>query len=78
MNPSYGGFPEVSEDIRKRRLKFTGYCFWDTRECIRHFLFWEPPHDSKSLGRPARTYVDCLMNDTGCSVVKLKHCMLDR
>ena len=48
-NEPYGGFPKVSEDIRKRRLKFPGYCV----------LFWEPSHGSKSLGRPARTYVDC-------------------
>ena len=40
--------------------------------------FWESHHDSKSRVGPAITYVDCSMEDKGCSVVERKHCMLGR
>ena len=75
----YGDLPKVSEVIR-RRLKFAGHCYRATRECLHHVLFWQPSHGSRGRGKgkPARTYFDFLLEDTGCSAEEMKYHMKDR
>ena len=60
---------KVSEVINKRRLQFAGHRY---RAGNRRMA------EREALGLPELGYVDCLVGQMGCSVVELKHRMLDR
>ena len=48
-------------------------CFnvWDV-------LLWKPTHGHQPRGRPKKTYIDQLMDDTGCRIEKVPIAMEDR
>ena len=41
-------------------------------------LLWTPTYDREKAGRPARTYIQQLCEDTGCSLEDLPQAMNDR
>ena len=41
-------------------------------------LLWTPSHGRAKAGRPARTYIQQLCADTGCSIEDLPEAMDDR
>ena len=41
-------------------------------------LLWTPTHGCASVGRPARTYIQQLCEDTGCNPEDLPEAMSDR
>ena len=47
-------------------------------ELIRDALLWTPTHGRAKAGRPARTYIQQLCEDTGCYPVDLPRAMNDR
>ena len=47
-------------------------------ELIRDVLLWTPTHGSAKAGRPARTYIQQLCEDTGCCPEDLPRAMNDR
>ena len=47
-------------------------------ELIRDVLLWTPTHGRAKAGRPARTYIQQLCEDTGCSPEDLPRAMNDR
>ena len=47
-------------------------------ELISDILLWTPPHRRAKVGRPARTYIQQLCGDTGCSLENLPGAMDDR
>ena len=49
---------------------------WD--ELIRDVLLWIPTHGRAKAGRPARTYIQQLCEDTGCCPEDLPRAMNDR
>ena len=74
----YGNIPPVSQTVRDRRLRFSGHCLRATNECISDVLFWKPKHGKRSVGRPAKTYIDQLERDTGYTSDELMILMADR
>ena len=47
-------------------------------ELIRDVLLWIPTHGRAKAGRPARTYIQQLCEDTGCCPEDLPRAMNDR
>ena len=52
------------------------YCFFFV--CKEAILLWTPTYGQTKAGRPARTYIQQLCEDTGCSPEDLLEAMNDR
>ena len=74
----YGYLPPISQTIQVRRTRHAGHCWRSKGELISDVLLWKPTHGNASVGRPARTYIDQLCKDTGCSEEELPVAMNDR
>ena len=74
----YGHLPPITKTIQVRRTRHTGHCWRSRDELIRDVLLWTPTHGRAKAGRPARTYIQQLCEDTGCSPEDLPEAMNDR
>ena len=74
----YGKTPKVTSSIREQILRFTGHCWRSKKELICDVLLWLPKHVKRSRGRPAKTFVDQLVDDTEYNVDELMNAMNDR
>ena len=74
----YGNLPPIAKTIKERRLRFSGHCWRAKQEIISDVLFWHPRHGKRKRGRPEKTYIDQLRDDTELSEDDLKMAMLDR
>ena len=63
----YGHLPPITKTIQVRRTRHAGHCWRSRDELIRDVLLWIPTHGRTKAGRPARTYIQQLCEDTGCS-----------
>ena len=57
----------VTKTIQVRRTRLAGQCWRSRDELISDVLLWIPSHGRAKAGRPARTYIQQLCVDTGCS-----------
>ena len=64
--------------IQVRRTRHAGHCWRSRDELIRDVLLWIPTHGRAKAGRPARTYIQQLCEDTGCCPEDLPRAMNDR
>ena len=64
--------------IQVRRTRHAGHCWRSIDELIRDVLLWIPTHGRAKAGRPARTYIQQLCEDTGCCPKDLPRAMNDR
>ncbi len=63
----YGHLPPITQTIKVRLTRHTGH-YWRSRdELISDVLLWTPSSGQEKAGRPARTYIQQLCEDTGCS-----------
>ena len=60
----YGHLPPITKTIQVRRTRHTGHCWRRRDELIRDVLLWTPTHGRAKAGRPARTYIQQLCEDT--------------
>ena len=74
----YGHLPPVTKTIQARRTRHAGHCWRSRDELIRDVLLWTPTHGRAKAGRPARTYIQQLREDTGCCPEDLPRGMNDR
>ena len=74
----YGHLPNVITTIRERRMRFAGHCWRHKEELAADTMLWQPRHGTTSIGRPAKTYVDQLREDTGLEAEDLSTAMMDR
>ena len=74
----YGHLPPVTKTIQVRRTRHAGYCWRTKDELISDVLLWTPAYGQAKAGRPARTYIQQLCEDTGCSPEDLPGAMNDR
>ena len=63
----YGHLPPITKTIQARRTKHPGNCWRSWDEPISDILLWTPSHGRAKAWRPARTYIQQLSADTGCS-----------
>ena len=74
----YGQLPPITKTIQIRRTRHAGHCWRSRDELIRDVLLWIPTHGRAKAGRPARTYIQQLCEDTGCCPEDLPRAMNDR
>ena len=74
----YGHLPPITKTIQVRRTRHAGHC-WRSRDgLISDVLLWTPTFGQAKAGRPARTYIQQLCEDSGCSPEHLPESMNDR
>ena len=74
----YGHLPPIMKTIQVRWTRHAGHCWRSRDELIRDVLLWTPTHGHAKAGRPARTYIQQLCEDTGCCPEDLPRAMNDR
>ena len=74
----YGHLLPITKTIKVRRTRHAGHCWSSRDELIRDVLLWTPSHSRAKAGPPARTYIQQLCEDTGCSPEDLPEAMNDR
>ena len=74
----YGHLPPITKTIQVRRTRHAGHCWKNWDELISDVLLWTPTYGRAKAGRPARTYIQQLCEDTGCSPEDLPEAMNDR
>ena len=74
----YDHQPPITKTIQVRRTRHAGYCWRSRNELISDVLLWTPAYGRANVGRPARTYIEQLCEDTGCSPEDLLEAMNDR
>ena len=77
-NQLYGHPPPITKTIQVRRTRHAGQCWRSRDELISDIILWTPSHGRAKPGRPARTYIQQLCEDTGCSPEDLPEAMNDR
>ena len=74
----YGHLLFITKTIQVRRTRHVGHCWRSRDELIRDVLLWTPIHGRAKAGRPARTYIQQLCEDTGWCPEDLSRAMNDR
>ena len=70
--------PPITKIIQVRRTRHAGHCWRSRDELISDVLLWTPTYVRAKAGWPARTYIQQLCEDTGCSPEVLPEAMNDR
>ena len=68
----------ITKTIQIRRTRHAGYCWRNREELISDVLLWTPTYGRTKAGLPARTYIQQLCEDTGCSPEDLPEARNDR
>ena len=63
----YGHLPPITKTIQVRRTRRAGLCWRSKDELLSDVLLWTPAYGQAKAGRPARTYIQQLCEDTGCN-----------
>ena len=71
----YSHLPPIT---KIRRARHAGHCWRSRDELISDVLLWIPSHGRAKARQPARTYIQQLCADTGCSLENLPGAMDDR
>ena len=74
----YGHLPPITKTIKVRRTRHAGHHWRSRDELISDVLLWTPSYGRINARRPARTYIQHLCEDTGCSPEDLPEVMNDR
>ena len=74
----YGHLPPITKTIQARRTRHAGHCWRNKDELVSDVLLWTPAYGQSKAGRPARTYIQQLCDDTGCNPEDLPEAMNDR
>ena len=73
-----GHLPPITKTIQVRRTRHAGHCWRSKDELISDVLLWTLTYGCAKVGRPARTYIQQLCEDTGCNPEDLPEAMNDR
>ena len=74
----YGHLPPITKTIQVRRTRQAGHYWRSKDEHISDVLLWTPAYGQAKAGRPARTYIQQLCEETGGSPEDLPVAMNDR
>ena len=74
----YSNLPPITETIQVRQTRHAGHCWRSRDELISDVLLWTPTYGRAKAGWPARTYIQQLCEDMGCSPEDLPEAMNDR
>ena len=71
----YGHLPRSAKTIQVRQTRHARHCWRSKDELISDVLRWTPAYGQAKAGRPARTYIQQLCEDTGCNTEDLAKAM---
>ena len=74
----YGPLPPVSHTIRDRRITFAGHCWRSKGEIVSDLILWQPKHGKANRGRPRKTFINQLLDDTELQQDDINTVMNDR
>ena len=74
----YGHLPPITKTIQVRRTRHAGHCWRSQDELISEVLLLTLTYDQEKAGRPARTYIRQLCEDTGYNPADLPEVMNNR
>ena len=74
----YGHLPPITQTIQVRRTRHAEHCWRSRNKLISDVLLWTPTYGWAKSGWPARTYIQQLCEDTGCSPEDFPEAMKDR
>ena len=74
----YGHLLPITKTIQVRRTRRAGHSWRSRDELISDVLQWTPTYGRAKAGQPARTYIQQLCEDTGCSPEDQPEAMNDR
>ena len=74
----YGHLPPITKTIQIRRTRHVVNCWRSRDELISDVLLWTPSYGQAKPGRPVRTYIQQLCEDTGYSPENLPEEMNNR
>ena len=74
----YGHLPPITKAIQARRTRHAGHCWRSKDEIVSDVLLWTPAYGPSKAGRPARTFIQQLCEDTGCNPEDLPEAMNDK
>ena len=74
----YGHLRPITKIIQVRRTWHPGHSWRSRDELISDVLLWNPTYGRAKAGRPARTYIQQLCEDTECIPEDLPEAMNDR
>ena len=74
----YSHLPPITKTIQARRIRHAGHCSRSKDKLVSDILLWTPAYGQAKAGQPARTYIQQLCEDTGCSPKDLPEAMNDR
>ena len=74
----YGHMFSITKTIQVRQTRHAGHCWRSRDEFISDVLQWTPTNGRAKAGWAARTYIQQLCEDTGCSPEDLPEAMNDR
>ena len=74
----YGHLSPITRIIQVRRTRHAGHCWRSRDELISDVLLCTPTYSRAKAGRPARTYIQQLCEDMGCSPEDLPVAMNNR
>ena len=74
----YGQLPPITKTIQVRRTRHAWHCCRSRGELISDVLPWTPTYGRAKAGRPARTYIQQLCEDTWCDSEDLPEATSDR
>ena len=66
-NQLYGHLPPITKTIQVRQTRHARHCWRSKDKLISDVLLWTPTYGQAKSGRPARTNIQQLYEDTGCS-----------
>ena len=74
----YGHLPPITKTIQTRRTRHARHCWRSKDEIVSDVLLWTPAYGQSKAGRPTRTYIQQLCDDTGCNPEDLPEAMNER
>ena len=74
----YGHLPPITKTIQARRTRHAGHCWRSKNEIVSDVLLWIPAYGQSKAGRPARTFIQQLCDDTRCNPKDLSKAMNER
>ena len=74
----YSHLPPIMKTIQVRWTRHAGHCWKSRDELISDVLLWTPTYGWAKAGWQARTYIQQLCEDMGCSLEDLPEVMNDR
>ena len=73
----YGSLPPITKTIQARQTRHARHCWRSKDEIVSDVLLWTPTYGQSKAGRPARTFIQQLCDDTGCNPEDLPEAMND-